>query len=399
MRAVATQAYTRRVGGGEPCDGLPSPLAPTSRRDAVEPWNPENSGLEAGLAAGLRDEPDLADHHRLVDGLEHVVEGQRGGGDGGERLHLDAGLRARPHARASMSIAAAPAARCRRATWVSAQRMAERDQRRRPLGGHDAGEPRGLRADRPSSPALRAPAGAPPAFTRMWPAATASRAVTGLAPTSTMRTRPAASTCDRARASYAPACAVASARARKNDRLSSDTVRSTLFSFTSSGTVQRARREVEDRLHAGGRPRGSPRAARPRRARRSTAMPMRSWRTMRFNCADVVDGDAACETVADLLVEHVEEGDDLEAFLPEAGVVGEREAEVAGAHDGHAEAPVEAEDLPQVPAEILHVVADAADAELAEVGEVLADLGGVQVELLGEALRRHGLARRRARAR
>src|SRR5690242_2541275 len=32
---------------------------------------------------------------------------------------------------------------------------------------------------------------------RMWPRATASRAVTGLAPTSTMRMRPAASTCER----------------------------------------------------------------------------------------------------------------------------------------------------------------------------------------------------------
>ena len=38
--------------------------------------------------------------------------------------------------------------------------------------------------------------------------------------------------------------------------------------------------------------------------------------------------------------------------------------------------------------QVLDVVADAADAELAEVGEVLADLRGVQVELLGERLRR-----------
>ena len=40
---------------------------------------------------------------------------------------------------------------------------------------------------------------------------------------------------------------------------------------------------------------------------------------------------------------------------------------------------------------ILDVVADAADAELAEVGEVLADLRGVEVELLGQRLRRDGL--------
>ena len=50
---------------------------------------------------------------------------------------------------------------------------------------------------------------------------------------------------------------------------------------------------------------------------------------------------------------------------------------------------IEAEDLAQVPAQILDVVADAADAELAEVREVLADLRRVEMELLGERLRRH----------
>ena len=70
------------------------------------------------------------------------------------------------------------------------------------------------------------------------------------------------------------------------------------------------------------------------------------------------------------------------------GIVGEREAEVAGAHDRDAQLPIEAEDLAQMPLQIADVVADAADAELAEVREVLADLRGVQVELLGERLRR-----------
>ena len=72
------------------------------------------------------------------------------------------------------------------------------------------------------------------------------------------------------------------------------------------------------------------------------------------------------------------------------GIVGEREAEVAGAHDGDAQLAIEAEDLPQVALQVADVVADAADAELAEVGEVLADLRGVEVELLGERLRRDG---------
>ena len=49
---------------------------------------------------------------------------------------------------------------------------------------------------------------------------------------------------------------------------------------------------------------------------------------------------------------------------------------------------IEAEDLAQVALQIADVVADAADAELAEVGEVLADLRGVEVKLLGERLGR-----------
>jgi len=40
--------------------------------------------------------------------------------------------------------------------------------------------------------------------------------------------------------------------ARKNERLSSDTVRSTLFSFTSGGTCSRAREKFSNRLDPGG---------------------------------------------------------------------------------------------------------------------------------------------------
>src|SRR5262249_40949276 len=77
-----------------------------------------------------------------------------------------------------------------------------------------------------------------------------------------------------------------------------------------------------------------------------------------------------------------------ETFLPEARIVGEREPEVAGAHDRDAQLAVETEDLPQVALQIADVIADAADAELAEVREVFPDLRGVEVKLFGERLRR-----------
>ena len=107
--------------------------------------------------------------------------------------------------------------------------------------------------------------------------------------------------------------------------------------------------------------------------------------------ADVVDGHAAARPLADLLALAVEQRGNLEPFGAEAGVVGQRQPEVAGAHDRDPDAAVEAEDLPQVRAQLLDVVADAADAELAEIGEILANLRGVQVELLGQRLRRDRL--------
>ena len=102
--------------------------------------------------------------------------------------------------------------------------------------------------------------------------------------------------------------------------------------------------------------------------------------------ADVVDGNAASRFVPDLLVGGVEERRNLEPFLTEAGIVGERQPEVAGAHDRDPQVAVEAENLPQVAAQVLDVVADAADAEFTEVGEVLSDLRGVQVKLLRQGL-------------
>ena len=90
--------------------------------------------------------------------------------------------------------------------------------------------------------------------------------------------------------------------------------------------------------------------------------------------ADVVDRNAASRFVADLLVRRVEQRGNLEPFLTEPRIVGQRQAEVAGAHDGDAQVAIEAENLPQMAAQILDVIADAADAKLAEVREILADL-------------------------
>ncbi len=105
--------------------------------------------------------------------------------------------------------------------------------------------------------------------------------------------------------------------------------------------------------------------------------------------ARVGDQNPAARAPADLLLERVEQRDHLEPVLAEAGVIGKREAEVAGAHDRHTDVAIETEDLLQVPPQLLDVVPDAAYAELAEVRQVLPNLRRIQLELLGKRLRRN----------
>src|SRR5262249_16494689 len=114
------------------------------------------------------------------------------------------------------------------------------------------------------------------------------------------------------------------------------------------------------------------------------ALPARDF----LEIVDVVNRHAAARLLADFLAQVVEQRRDLEALLPEARVVGEREAGIARAHDSDAQLAVEGEDLAQMPLEVANVVADAADAELAEVREILSNLRGVQMELFRERLRR-----------
>src|SRR5215203_367550 len=106
---------------------------------------------------------------------------------------------------------------------------------------------------------------------------------------------------------------------------------------------------------------------------------------------DVVNRNSTSRFVADLLVGGVEERGDLETFLTKPRVIGQREAEIACAHDGHPQMAIEAENLPEVAAQFLDVVTDAPDTELAEVRQILANLRGVEMKLLGQGLGGDGL--------
>ncbi len=104
-------------------------------------------------------------------------------------------------------------------------------------------------------------------------------------------------------------------------------------------------------------------------------------------------GDVRDHEVADgrahLLEVVVEAADDGEGLVVEADGAGQGRAQVAHADHHHGPRPVDSQQGGQPFAQLIHLVADAADAELAELGEVLADLGGRQPVAVGQLLGRH----------
>ena len=100
---------------------------------------------------------------------------------------------------------------------------------------------------------------------------------------------------------------------------------------------------------------------------------------------DAVDRDA------DEVGIHVEQRRDGEPAAAEAAVARERVAEVADADEGDGLVVVEPQRLLQLVTQRTHLVPDTADAVGADVGQVLAQLGGVDAGGRGQLLARHRL--------
>src|SRR4029453_5136315 len=107
----------------------------------------------------------------------------------------------------------------------------------------------------------------------------------------------------------------------------------------------------------------------------------------------------AVDLLADLRAVAVEHRDDAEAVVGEDVRRGDRAAEVAGPEERDVVLPAGPQDLADLRDERVDVVADPALAELAEPGEVAADLRRVHVGVLGQLLRRDGLLAHLARLR
>ena len=83
----------------------------------------------------------------------------------------------------------------------------------------------------------------------------------------------------------------------------------------------------------------------------------------------------------------IEECDELQALAAEALVARDGLPQVAHAHEHYGPAVGEAEDALDMMQQLLDIVADTLLAELAEVGEIFADLGSGNVDALAELLR------------
>src|SRR5882672_11204705 len=161
------------------------------------------------------------------------------------------------------------------------------------------------------------------------PRATASRSVTGLAPTSTIFTRPRASTCESFLATVVTLCEIEPQALQRHGQVHA-------LQLHVVRHMQRAWREVENPLDAGGHDLVDDRLrVRRRYGNDRDVEPLATGDALEV--LDVVDRNAATRLVADLLVGRIEHRGNLEALLAEAWIVGEREAQVAGADDRDAE--------------------------------------------------------------
>src|SRR5262249_19769758 len=185
-----------------------------------------------------------------------------------------------------------------------------------------------------------------PADSVMCPRAIASRTLTGFALTSTIRIRPVSSTWER----RAPCLVLGIGFAlHEKERQALERHREIhALELHAARHLEGARRKVEDRMPARGDHRVDDRL-------RGVGGDGDHGDADPFTLddlpevADVVDQHAAARAPADLLLERIEQRDDLEPVVPEARVVGQRETEIARAHDRDADAAIQPEDLAQVP--------------------------------------------------
>src|SRR5579871_6802805 len=138
-RPWASLSGTSSAGSGTACANTRSSASATDSK-ATALRLPR--AIMAALAAALFDEPDALDPHAALDRLHHVVDGETGDRNRGQRFHLDAGLPRYPDFGAHRDAGQLGIGRQLELDLRQRQRMTERNQFVRPLCRHDAGNAR-----------------------------------------------------------------------------------------------------------------------------------------------------------------------------------------------------------------------------------------------------------------
>src|SRR5438094_3377473 len=175
------------------------------------------------------------------------------------------------------------------------------------------------------------------------PRAIASRSVTGLSPTSTILTRPRASKWVSGGTERRRLALTVALREKEREAFERDG-EIHAFQLHVGRRLHRARRKIQHRFD----PRGDDeveyvlrRRGGHREHRDADPFALRDF----LQIVDVVDRHAEPRLLPHLLGPVVEQRGDLEPFPPNSPIVGQREPEVAGAHDRHAQLLIETENL------------------------------------------------------
>src|ERR1700724_1403577 len=135
-RPAASSSGTSSAGKGVACANTRSSASATEiNATALLP----NAKMTAAAAA-LFHEPDALDAHAAVDCLHHVIDGEAGDRNGGQRFHFDTGLAGHFYARRDANAGQLGIGRDVDVDLRQQQGMTQRDPFMGALGRHDAGD-------------------------------------------------------------------------------------------------------------------------------------------------------------------------------------------------------------------------------------------------------------------
>src|SRR5262249_7446433 len=137
-RPRASPSVTCSMSSGVSPSVTRAKASATERRAIRSPSAPEGPRT----AAGLLDQPNAGELNSAVNGLYHVVDGEAGDRDRGQRFHLDTGLRLDLCRSLDADAGGITGRREIDGDLRQGQKMAQRDQLMRPLCGNYAGDTR-----------------------------------------------------------------------------------------------------------------------------------------------------------------------------------------------------------------------------------------------------------------